>query len=132
MHTSHQQSRGFVALMSAIIISAVLLMVVGAGSLSSYYVRFNILDREYKRMSATLADACAGEARLKLSADAAYAGDTTVAVGTEQCYIGPVAVAGTQRSFGVRAVYRGYYTSLLVTLDTPSLAIISWKEVENF
>jgi hypothetical protein len=132
MHTKFVQPRGFVALMSAIVISAILLMLVGSGSLASYYTRFTIVDTELKATSARLAESCAAHARLALAGDATYAGNETVVVGESECTVGVVTSANGIATFEAHGVYQHYETTLLVQVDTVSMQVKNWQEIKNF
>lgn len=80
--------KGFIALISAIIISAVLIALVFSASTSGMYARFNALGSEYKRASLALADSCSNIALLRLAQDYNYAGGETVS--SLGCSIGAV------------------------------------------
>lgn len=69
---SADRNKGFIALMSAIIISAVLMLTVVAGALSSIYARSNVLDAELKSRSRAVADACLEQALLLVTNDPDY------------------------------------------------------------
>jgi len=126
-----KNQRGFIALMSALIISAILLVVIVGGSLPQFYSRFNVLDREFKERSSALADACADTLVLQLSYDTSYSGGV-VAVGSDTCTIlPPINPAGTPRTFPIQAIYQGAYTNLLVAVNVNTLAVSSWQEVAN-
>lgn len=124
---------GFIALMSAIIISAVLITTIVTGSLSGFYTRFNILDSELKKRSAALAEACADIVLYKLSEDYGYAGpDMNYVVGGDTCNIfAATNPSGSPREFKVQGMYQNSYTNLRVVVDVDALAVISWQEVAN-
>lgn len=117
-----KQQRGFIALISAIIISMILLLVITDASLTSFYGRFNVLDSEYKERSSALADACVDTLLLRLADGQNPTG--TIAVGTDQCQI----VTSTN-PYAIQAIYQNSYTNLQITLNNTSLAIVSWVEV---
>jgi hypothetical protein len=102
-------SRGFVALMSVIIISIVLVLLTVSLSFSSFYGRFNLLDTEFKIQSNNLATSCADMALLKLRLNSSYnlvfPGETVIVVG-DSCTIKsltltPLLVIGTNSSTSV-------------------------------
>jgi hypothetical protein len=116
------QPRGFIALISAIIISAVLLVLVLTGSLTGWYSRFNILDAESKDRSSALADACVDTLLLQLTNGESVGG--TVSVGTDECE-----VLTSSSPYKVQAVYNDSYTNLIVAVDPSTLLLTSWQEV---
>lgn len=67
------KKRGFIALMSVIILSAVLLGMAATASMAGFFARFSALDREYKKSALGLADSCANVALLNLAQNYAYA-----------------------------------------------------------
>jgi len=123
---------GYIALLSAIIISAILMLVAASAGQNGFFTRFNILDSEFKERSLALSQACARVAILELASDRDYSGSATTTVGTEDCYIGPVSATIDQRAFKTRAYVGNAYTNLEVVLDTADLSVISWKEFANF
>ncbi len=128
-------AEGFIALISVIIICAVLLLVVIGSSLSSFNSRFNLLDSELKQRSAAAADACANYALLQLAQDQTYAGggawDTLVLNQLDKCRVGPVG-GTTQKSFKIQATSSNAVTNLAVTVDASDLSTVSWQEVQTY
>jgi len=128
-------ARGFVALMSAILISAILLILIFTLNISSFFNRFNVLDAEDKRISLGLAEACVNKALLKISQ-----GDFSGVPGTftvdasdpkKVCKICEMTAGGSVKT---RAVYNGTYSNLVVAVDPNSspMAITSWSEVGTY
>ena len=119
MHTN----RGFIALMSTIIVSAILLVVVVAGSMTGFTTRFNMLDAEAKQRSQATADACVSMLLYWLTA-----GETT------QSFVsgvdGACTITNAASPYKVSATVNHSQTNLLVSVDaTP--AITSIEEVAN-
>ncbi len=126
-------NRGFIALISVIIISAILLVVVVAGSMNGFVTRFTLLDAESKQRSAAAADACADTILSRLASDASYAGPETVVVGSDSCQVvGAVNPGGNPRVFKVQSVVSRAYTDALITFDTATPAVTAWQEVGHF
>jgi hypothetical protein len=67
-----ETQNGFIALMSAIIISAILLGFAVTSGASSFHSRFNTLDSELKRISLSLAESCVNVALLKITQNYDY------------------------------------------------------------
>ena len=128
-HFSPKKSdKGFIALISAIIISTVLLLVATTASLTGFYGRSNILDSEFKTKSETLAEACVEITLLELANNPLYLGNATSTVGSEKCYVGVVSTSGGQKTFKTQGIYGNFYTNLEITVNTGDLAVISWVE----
>jgi hypothetical protein len=125
--------------MSVIIISAILLMYVFVLSSSSFFARFDALDRENKRISLSRAESCVNAALLKIAQNAAYApsasGDqVTVSGGTCKICAGTNSPSG-QASEPVitRAVHNGAYTNIRATVSIANgtFTVTDWQEVTN-
>jgi len=124
--------KGFIALISAILISAALLLIASSLSFTSYYGRFNILDMELKLRSAALAEACADQSLLELTNNPAYTGNATTTVSSDLCYISQITSFGTQRTFKARSMYKKYYTIYKITFETNGSRVLSWEEIPVF
>lgn len=125
--------RGFIALISVIIVSAILLIIAVTLSLNQFYDRYNILESEYKERSSSLAEACVDSALLELTNDINYSGNSTTTVyDTNKCYTGNIPPTIPQKTFQTRAIYQNSYTNLKVKVDTSNFSIMSWEEIPNF
>lgn len=82
--------KGFVALVSTLLISAVLLVLMYTTSAGSFYVRSDALGTEFKRVSVGLSESCSNAALLKISQNYNYTPDVNgdiVTVGPDTCLI---------------------------------------------
>lgn len=124
---------GFIALMSAVIISVVLLIAITTTGLAGFYGRFNIADSEYKERSSALADACFDTILIHLANDPtynSYAVPETVSVtGTDNCQILTKSIVGNTGTFTIRGIYQHAYTNLQIAVDTGIFSVTSWQEV---
>lgn len=126
-----QLTRGFVALMSVVIIGAILLVFVVTLGVTSFFARRDALTYENKAVSRALAEGCVNAALVRAAADPSYTGGECIAEGgvcggadpQKVCRI--CSVSGT--TIRARARYNGSYTNLEVTY-TPSFGIASWEE----
>lgn len=124
--------RGFIALISTVIISAILLTVIVAGSLTGFNSRFNVFDAESKERSHALADACVDIVLIRLSYDATYGGPETIPVGDDECQVvGTVDPISNPRVYKLKGGFQDAHTNLLVTIEVNTLEISSWQEVAN-
>ena len=131
MNNKHGQE-GYIALISAIIISSILLVVTVTLSYTAFFARYNILDSEYKERSASLAEACADVALLKLANNSGYAGNVAVAIGTDFCSIRLLFSSGTQTIVDTQASFQNAYTNLRLGVATSTLTVMSWEEIPKF
>jgi hypothetical protein len=141
--TCSKSNSGFVALVSVVVVSAVLLVVMFTLSTSSFFNRFDALDSENKSISLGLAEACMSAAMLKVAQDPAYApaidGDCVSVGGTcysadpqKVCAICSI-VIGNPEVVVTRAVYNGAYTTLRAYFDTTpdSFVVTKWEELSG-
>jgi hypothetical protein len=126
---------GFIALITAIVISILLISITFTLSFASFFGRFNILSSEFKEKSSGLAEACVDVALLKLANDPSYgpmAGGDIVMIGSDSCKIISVQqgtpVAG-QLTIKTQAVFHDSYTNIKVVANSSNLSIVSWEEV---
>ena len=126
-------NHGFIALISVIIISAILIIMAASLSLNGFYGRFNILDSEFKERSSSIAESCVDTALLELANDPAYSGNATSTIGSNSCYIGAISTSTPGKFiFETRGIYQNSYTNLKITANTSDLAVTSWQELPNF
>jgi hypothetical protein len=127
-----KKDSGYIALMSAIIISIVLITVVSSVSVSGFFGRFNILDSEYKEISSGLAEACVEIAIIKLANDNSYVGGEVFPVGAENCEIVSITLNPPDYTVKTQGIYNNAYTNLEVKLsNSGDFAITLWKEVSS-
>ncbi|MDZ4230111.1 MAG: hypothetical protein U1C53_03145, partial [Candidatus Veblenbacteria bacterium] len=63
-HFIHQQPKGFIALVSALVVSLILSTIAFSVSSSGYFARLGSSTAEYKRVSLGLAESCVNIAML--------------------------------------------------------------------
>jgi hypothetical protein len=120
---------GFVALMSVIIISAILLLIASTLSLSGFYSRYNILDSELKERSSALAEACIDQGLLLIANNTSHPATTTIKIGGGQCDLGPIVTGSSPVILMAQATSSNYFTTLRVLVSPASISIISWEEL---
>lgn len=127
--------QGFVALITAIVLSCILITAAVTLNMSGFFTRSSLLDSEYKERSSALSEACADVALLKLASDPSYAGNETMAVGTDTCQTRAtklgVPVAG-QDTVETRGVFNEATTNLRIVVETSNLSVQSWDELPSF
>lgn len=139
MKTQYRNNiKGFIALISVIMVSTVLTMVVAAVSAVSFNTRFNILDQENKKAGVALAKACVQRVLIEAAKESRYesiyeaTGSETIGDGKVCRFCVRKGIDSFEFAIGVRAEYLETYTNLDVTavLDKPekNFNVISWKE----
>ena len=118
-----QTKRGFIALMSAIIISVLLIAVTVSLGFSAFFTRFNILDSESKEQSGNLAEACADAAILDISQGFIPPPNTGITLENNHCTI----ISATATTIQIQATVNRSYTNLKVVIDG-NFNVTSWQE----
>ena len=125
---------GFIALISILILSAVLL--VTTLSLAQFGIanRFFILDLEQKAASENIAEACIHIARIKAYNDPTYTITTPVSINIAggSCAIFSVSVSGVNTTIKTRATSGNSTTNLLVVVNNTDGSFVSWEQVGFF
>jgi hypothetical protein len=120
------QNRGFIALISAIIITTVLITFVVSVGASGFFSRFDILSAEIKEKSQSIAEGCVHTAILRRSQDNGYVGGEEIMIDGNPCEI--VSVTATEAKVHVN--YNDSYTNLKAGFDS-DFNIVTWEEVAN-
>ncbi len=123
---------GYIALISSIIISILVLGIALAISSAGYFSRFDILKNEFKERSSALAEACVDTALLKLAQNQSYNGNENIGIGNDQCSILPIEIASGQKIIKTKASFRNAVTNLKVTVNSANLSVIYWEELAKF
>ena len=91
MAEKNKNEKGFIALITAIVLSVILITITISLNQIGFLTRGETADAEYKDRSSALADGCADSALLKLANDLTYAGnDPSISIGSDTCSIGSV------------------------------------------
>lgn len=124
---------GYIAIMSAIIISIVVAVIVFVISMGAFLARANISAGYYKEISSSLAKACVQVALSKLAANGSYAGNETIGVASSTCRIISVTAPGGQQNvISAQGMFESSFTDLRVTVNSNSLSVTNWEELPNF
>ena len=127
----NRENGGYIALISTIIISLILLGLTVNMSTAGFFVRFSSLDSEYKRVSLGLAESCAQVALLRLAKDFTYKPsslDRDVIIGADRCTIldifTPNSADPERKLIKTTAGYKGAFSNMEVeaTVQDPSVA----------
>ncbi len=127
------KERGFIALMSAVLVSALMIGFLFTTNRSGFNARFDALDSEFKHIASNLAESCVNQALLKLAQDYQYdPNNEAITIGDGTCYIvsttphatPPRAGNSTDITIIVKGNYKNTFSSFQtkVTVANPSLA----------
>ena len=124
---------GFIALVSVIIISSILLILATTLSLSSFYARSNILDSEIKETSSSIAKGCVDTAVLELADNLNFSGNKSyVNINRDSCLVSSVTTSNGNKTFKVQSVYQNSYTNIKTVLHLNPFSIVSMEEVPSY
>lgn len=122
---------GFIALVSVILISFMLVVFAASVGMSGYYARANQLNSEVKEQSIASARACVEKAIVDIAASHPTTGTVTFGGGVYSCTINAITadspVSG-QTTIKSQGVYQRSYTNLVVVVDSDTQDVISWRE----
>lgn len=137
--------RGFIAVVSTIVIGMIILMLVVSVGLSAFFNRYDALDRENKTTSEFLAQSCVRHALLSIARDPQYVpheGGECVGVSGAcgasplTCKICSVVALGSVREISARARYGtpAAYTNVRVTAEVTQgdVVIQTWEEIATY
>lgn len=125
---TRKKSEGYVALVAAILVSAIMLTMAFTLSFGSYVNLFGSVAAEYKERSRGLAEACLDVARLNLSSNGSYAGQEVVTVGSSTCQIGGISATSTGKIIPVYGSYNEASTTLQVIVSGTN-QLVDWREL---
>ena len=126
------REKGYIALISTIIISAVLIAIASALSFYGFENRYNALDYEFKEKSKALAEGCVNTAILKLAENPNFKGNETINIENDFCLIREIKTNGLQKIIETQSTIGNAYTNLKITVDQNTLSIISFEEIPKF
>ena len=134
--------RGYIALVSALIIAAILSALALASSTDIFFARFNELDYENKLVSLDLAYSCAYEGLYESAENSIPTYHKKISVAPiqsnigETCSIDSISSSGNTLTIYTHAAVDASYTDIKVTAvrsDTSdeTISIQSWQEVSD-
>lgn len=135
--SNHKNEEGFVALITAIVLSVILITAAVTLNLSGFFTRSALLDSEYKERSSALSEACVDTALLRLAADPIYQVASTTPQqlnigGTDTCWIRSVTASGTQEIIETQGKFNEATTDLRIVVNASDLSVQSWDELPSF
>ncbi|MEK9180396.1 MAG: hypothetical protein AAB897_03215 [Patescibacteria group bacterium] len=124
-------SGGYIALVSALVITAIIILVVATIGYMAFFGRAGSAGAHYKERSRALAEACVSTALLKL-ASSSYTGNETINVASNTCRIFTIVSTSTGRIVDAQGIFQRSYTNYRITVPTSTVSIISWEELKAF
>ncbi len=131
----NQCRNGYIALISVLIISAIVVLIATSASLISIGESDMALQENQARESFYLADFCAEYALMKLESVLNYSGNKTVTLGQNSCNILSIEGSGNyNRVVKVQSTFSGQTRKVKVQISqiSPTMQITSWQGVSDF
>ena len=130
------KQHGFIALISVLMLSVVLLAAVISLAQYSMISRYALLTLEQKEVSVSLAQACVQVARIAIVNDPLYQTQNhVVPLGNARCFIDhifPQTPSSAKSRVETTASSSGATTNLRVEINTSSGAVTKMEEIPNF
>lgn len=122
---------GYIALMSVIIISLILIALSVTVNMSGFFTRFNILEAQEKLQSSALSESCVNLAMSRLTKNTTYTYTypETVILGTDTCLINSVTGTTLQKRIESSANFLQTFTNLSVGTTVSSSQLVSSQAV---
>lgn len=119
MHRLRTSHDGYIALLTVLVLMAVMLALIASISTAVFVNRGNEYDAQTKETAYSLAYGCLDHAQYKLSVDPGYVGNEVVSMGTYQCSIGTISGPDVNliRTFTTGAKVQNVRATLAITLD---------------
>lgn len=130
----HMKEGGFIALISVLILSTVLLATTLSLAQFGIANRYFILDLEQKAASVKLAEACVHISRITAYNNPVYVLTSPVffEIGGGVCSVYSMSVAGTATTIEATARVGDAVTNLRVVMDHTNGDFLCWREVQTF
>jgi len=130
--TMDKSQQGYIALISVIIISVVLILLSVSLATSGFFTRFNVLDAESKQQSNWLTESCVNLAVLHLAEGSTGIGN--INVGSRSCNI--VSVTNNSPLTGqvtilAKAITAQAVANLQVIINSTDFSLVSWQELPS-
>lgn len=130
-----QGSNGYIALVSILIICAIILLIAISTNLLAISESDMGLQKDQASQTYYLASLCAEDALMKLKNHLNYSGDEAIIINNGSCYIYPTEGSGNQdRIIKTTGTIYGHTRKIKIEIDrvNPDVQINSWQEVADF
>jgi len=130
-----KKNNGFIALISVVIIEALILLISIGVSLRSITESNITLDEQASNRALSLSNACAEIALMKVESVLNYNGNETIMIEGDSCEIMPLEGSGnTNRIIKTKSTIIDHTRKVKIEISqiSPIMQITSWKEVADF
>lgn len=130
-----EDKNGYIALISVLIISAIVVLIATSASLLSISESDMALQENQARESFYVADFCSEYALMKLESVLSYSGNEAVTIGEDSCLIRPISGSGNfNRVVETQSVFSDQIRKTRIEISQISsvMQISSWQQVADF
>jgi hypothetical protein len=131
MLSNDNHNQGYIAVISAVIISSIVIVIALVFSSSNFLGRFDSQNVEMKEVGEGVAKGCLEYARLKL-AQGAYSGNELKSIGDYTCRILPIETASGEYIIKATSTVSNKETKLKLRISSVDFQTISLEEVNSF
>lgn len=124
------QNNGFIALITSIILSLVVMLVAVSLGSANLFNRFAVVDFGNKQSSLSAARSCLYYALFKLAESSHYSGNETLTVSGYTCAISAITTSGANKIIPAKSQVSGATTNLRLTVNSSSLSTVSLEELQ--
>jgi hypothetical protein len=132
LYPNKKNMAGYTAVVSAIIVMAIILAVALVFSSSNFLSRFDTLFLEEKDIARGVAEGCLNYGRLKLAQSSSYAGNEAKNIGSYSCTVLPIESAPGQKIIKATATVQNKISNLKLVVNAATLELISFEELPTF
>ncbi|MBU1159761.1 hypothetical protein KKD04_01075 [Patescibacteria group bacterium] len=128
-------NKGYIALISVLIIQALILAIIIGIFLRSNTETKMVLAEQLSSKSRALAEACAEYALQQLKNDSNYSGNESIIIdGSDSCDILPIETSGSDKIVKTQSAVSGYTRKIKINVIqiNPEMFTSYWNEVPNF
>ena len=122
---------GYIAIVSAVIMTAIVIIIALVFSSSNFLGRFDSQSVEMKEIGHRVADGCLDYIRLKL-AQGSYSGTEIKSIGSYSCTILPISSQSGQYTAEVKVIISNRTVNYKLVIQQGTLNIISLEELPSF
>jgi hypothetical protein len=128
--------RGYIAVVSALIISTLLTVLVFATGTDAFLARYDVLDYENHLQARHFALSCLYAGLFSISVDPSYhVSSAGISITTEypahSCRITNVSISRTEATITATAIVRATQATLVGIIDLNHHQLVSWKEMNG-
>lgn len=129
---SHKYQHGYIAVVSSLILTALVLAIILTSASNVFFGLTNVLISKSKKTTKYLAESCLETALLSLANDKSYTGNETITIASSSCKIVSIVNQGATKIIKSSASSSYSSTNLILTVSSTTLQKVSLEEASAF